>query len=1258
MKLRPTALTPLFLPREARETELIILEYHRINGHSGGANTLANLRMRYWFTKGRITIRNVLRKYCFACRRESMQPFAVPPWPQLPTSRVTNARPFYFTGLDFFGPVYLRAPNGSGGFYTSKYYVCIFVCMTLRAIHLELCEDLSTDAFLHAFKRFRSRREFPRRILSDNGLSFITAREVINRIRGRPAHQQPAKRTQPVRKVVSARLAARLRPAPAASSATHGTQQRRPADNAGRPQQHGPADNAGPSAVLAPCGNHTAPHDATLSRDEERFADFCQRHDIEWQTITELSPWKGGVYERLIGLVKHCLRRSIGKTKPTVVEFHSFLACAEHTANCRPLSYVADSDTDFLLIRPIDFLIPMLDQEPLQYPLDPPVDDYSRDDSDFIGPGENKLHAKIIKDLIKARRLADAFWQTFREGVLLELRNRGIDGTHRPRGEATIQPGDLVLVSETDVPRSEWRLALVLELLPHSDGLVRSARIRYATTKRETNRSLQHLYPIGQIPQATVACSTVSRLGICLSVLLSDIVSMSDDQPIFHYEDDDTVDTAARNNTVPISAASFDTSGNITLTDLRPPRDTSAISQPASVPADNAGQTAAALAVPGPVPADPTRRGLLIDPLELQIEHHRQVMVAVNEKMRIWDVLFKQYQRCLDLQAQGRPADRNLGHLNAELVRHFNTPMALPEAPRADPLADQSTQTEDRSATVQNTQTDISFEATHRRENDLTFWCKIAISGGHAQDNNPFVRQPQPVTSTAVPTSRTAPPPAAIGARAAAAQQSVKGSGPADNAASVPAVAQESGTADNAAPAPAPHVLANRPPFNSQALLRAKPTNTNWPNFPSLEEIERRVRQFFAPLPTGQDPPILEPIDEDTLYTRPPEQPQKFSFGVNRMSLLPIRTTWDPLVICNADGEQQCFHCSLRELRIIQATRWASGELKKDEMLKRDLQALLDRHVNSFGHMILLTYALRLYNKHTNVHALVAFLTQMLASQDFDEDIPKLLAYYQPRMIVAGTKKPWPTEDDFRVAAKRWACYCQRAYKDIFERLSGPIIWSPEWMRSKDLPSPARQAFDKMATNAATQLDVVRHMVYRHFSLKHILAVMHHLDYEWHRFDNIPDRELLAEGNLLALNETVCLVDMHTLHYFGAALREKIAMHVIPSKDSDSVIDYVLDIYPSREVKRLVLWFGTEYIVDNNHDDYGGLLDFLGHHFASNFGWIELIVVAPPYAQTHRETWTDNVLGLLVQKDVMLPHARLIIDPHDLTRLAPRLLPH
>ncbi|KAH7730857.1 Pao retrotransposon peptidase family protein [Aphelenchoides avenae] len=502
MKLRPTALTPIFVPREAQETAYIIMECHRNNGHAGANTTLANVRMRYWFTQGRRTIQKAVRAYCFDCRREAMQPCTTPPWPQLPASRVSQTRPFYHTGLDFFGPVYLRRPHESGGYTTAKYSVAIFICMTFRCVHLELCPDLSTQSFLDAFQRFGSRREFPARILSDNGLSFLTTRELIKQIRQSHAPPQPAKRRNPPRAAVSRRLNIRKRAdllsapnPPTAPQPTHDAPQ--------------------PSRIAVP--------PSELTPDEERITDFCHRNNIEWQTITELSPWRGGSYERLIGIVKHSLKRSIGKSKPTEEQYRTLLACAERTTNCRPLSYVADSDTDFYLVRPIDFLHPLLRDEPQKDPLDPPSDPtQARDDPDFVAPGENRLHARLLRDLRRARDLADVFWTQFRDGVLLELRNRGIDSKRRQLGQNTIQAGDLVLVKEEGLPRTDWRLALVLELLPSADKLERSARIRFGLTHEETNRALEHLYPIGNVPaRESTTCSPGAIADLHSILLLS-----------------------------------------------------------------------------------------------------------------------------------------------------------------------------------------------------------------------------------------------------------------------------------------------------------------------------------------------------------------------------------------------------------------------------------------------------------------------------------------------------------------------------------------------------------------------------------------------------------------------------------------------------------------------------------------------------------------------------------------------------------------
>ena len=53
--------------------------------------------------------------------------------------------------------------------------VCLFVCMATRACHLELVDDLSTDHFIMALKRFIGRCGRPQKIYSDNGNNRVEA---------------------------------------------------------------------------------------------------------------------------------------------------------------------------------------------------------------------------------------------------------------------------------------------------------------------------------------------------------------------------------------------------------------------------------------------------------------------------------------------------------------------------------------------------------------------------------------------------------------------------------------------------------------------------------------------------------------------------------------------------------------------------------------------------------------------------------------------------------------------------------------------------------------------------------------------------------------------------------------------------------------------------------------------------------------------------------------------------------------------------
>lgn len=57
-----------------------------------------------------------------------------------------------------------------------KIYIAVFVCMTVKAVHIEIVTDLSTAKFIEALRRFIARRGLPRKIYSDNGTNFVGAK--------------------------------------------------------------------------------------------------------------------------------------------------------------------------------------------------------------------------------------------------------------------------------------------------------------------------------------------------------------------------------------------------------------------------------------------------------------------------------------------------------------------------------------------------------------------------------------------------------------------------------------------------------------------------------------------------------------------------------------------------------------------------------------------------------------------------------------------------------------------------------------------------------------------------------------------------------------------------------------------------------------------------------------------------------------------------------------------------------------------------
>ena len=174
---------PILLPKNHPVTRLIVLDAHRRLGHGTGVeHTLTELRTRYWIVQGRRVVKNLVET-CPECRRTFSRRMSGQRMAPLPKSRLLSTlRAFERVGTDFGGPYLTKQGRGK---VRAKRYLCLFTCLTTRAVHLEMAYALDTDSFINAFVRMTSRRGTPNYVISDNGTNYIGAeRELRGLIEG------------------------------------------------------------------------------------------------------------------------------------------------------------------------------------------------------------------------------------------------------------------------------------------------------------------------------------------------------------------------------------------------------------------------------------------------------------------------------------------------------------------------------------------------------------------------------------------------------------------------------------------------------------------------------------------------------------------------------------------------------------------------------------------------------------------------------------------------------------------------------------------------------------------------------------------------------------------------------------------------------------------------------------------------------------------------------------------------------------------
>ena len=205
---------------------------------------------------------------------------------------------------------------------------------------------------------------------------------------------------------------------------------------------------------------------------DEKFHDLIAHQGIHWQFNLSRAPWWGGQFERMVGLVKAALHKSIGNGLLSWAELQEVLLDVEVSLNNRPLSYV-EEDVEMPILTPSSLLY-------LQPNALPELELHNIQDYDL------RKHAKYL------RRCKDALWSRWTTEYLCGLRER-----HRLKHKGNSNypgKGDVVIIKSEEKNCSQWKLGIVEDLIMGRDGVVRGAKLRAGKSHME--RAVQLLYPL------------------------------------------------------------------------------------------------------------------------------------------------------------------------------------------------------------------------------------------------------------------------------------------------------------------------------------------------------------------------------------------------------------------------------------------------------------------------------------------------------------------------------------------------------------------------------------------------------------------------------------------------------------------------------------------------------------------------------------------------------------------------------------------
>ncbi|XP_053389483.1 uncharacterized protein LOC123532195 [Mercenaria mercenaria] len=170
---------PILIPGRSHVASLIVRFYHEEIHHQGRHVTEGAVRSAgFWITGGKRMIAKLIHA-CVTCRKLRGK-LTYQKMADLPVDRLTPAPPFTFVGVDVFGPWSIVTRRTRGGNSSSKRWAVLCTCLAVRAVHIEVIDEMSSSAFINAVRRFLAIRGKVKVFRSDRGTNFVGATDDLS----------------------------------------------------------------------------------------------------------------------------------------------------------------------------------------------------------------------------------------------------------------------------------------------------------------------------------------------------------------------------------------------------------------------------------------------------------------------------------------------------------------------------------------------------------------------------------------------------------------------------------------------------------------------------------------------------------------------------------------------------------------------------------------------------------------------------------------------------------------------------------------------------------------------------------------------------------------------------------------------------------------------------------------------------------------------------------------------------------------------